>query len=180
MRLSEKITIVAILNLTTTRRGGCFYWKMCGYRAVAVIFSIANNVRLWLFAPLLVMCGYRSVAVICSITGPESIVLIWIMFFAVNLKKYDDQTCSCPKDWRLSASWAPDWASMVPGDASFSDSRCKFFQSGDWLHTEESCLNIVKSHRNKFVYTIFYLIWNQTDYRSVMILNRTEVHSVLN
>ena len=59
----------------------------------------------------------------------------------------------CPRDWRLSASWWPkirsppsipqyynavmvrgvpgglNWASIVPGDASFSDSRCWFFLS---------------------------------------------------
>ena len=61
---------------------------------------------------------------------------------------------SCSRDWRLSASWGPDWCGsqkplehhdtivlrglsgginwspIMPRSVSLSDSRCKFFQSG--------------------------------------------------
>ena len=69
-------------------------------------------------------------------------------------KNYSDQTCSCPRDWRLSATiyvqfrtppetpgtitalyriegfkGALNWSPIMPRDASLSDSRCEVFQS---------------------------------------------------
>ena len=33
------------------------------------------------------------------------------------------------------------------------------------LYTQKSCRILIKSNRNHVVFTIFYLIWNQTDVR---------------
>ena len=47
------------------------------------------------------------------------------------------------------------------------------------LHTEKSFRNLIKSNRNKIVYTIFRLIWNQTDtVRLLFQINRCMVNTI--
>ena len=64
-------------------------------------------------------------------------------------------------------SGAPDWAPMLRRDASLSDSYTHAGLIGvafpGRLHTEISFRNLIKSTRNQIVYTIFRLIWIQTD-----------------
>ena len=46
------------------------------------------------------------------------------------------------------------------------------------VHTEKSFRNLIKSTRNQIVFTIFRLIWNQTDVHLVQI-HRCMVYTIL-
>ena len=50
---------------------------------------------------------------------------------------------------------------MMVRDASLSDSKCIFLLVT--VHTEKSFRNLIISNRNQIAFTIFQLIWNQTD-----------------
>ena len=45
-------------------------------------------------------------------------------------------------------------------------------------HKEKSFRNLVKSNRNQIVFTIFRLIWNQTDVRLLFQINRKMVNTI--
>ena len=46
------------------------------------------------------------------------------------------------------------------------------------IHTEKSFRNIIKSNRNQIVFTIFWLIWNQTEVRLLFQINRKMVNTI--
>jgi len=97
-----------------------------------------------------------------------------------------DQTWSCPRDYRLSTSWGPiegaPWNypnhhstialggfkegfqlfTIMPRDASLSDSRCNLFQSGSFLLEEKIkylCPNFCNNNTIPHHKTSMYIYW---------------------
>ena len=58
--------------------------------------------------------------------------------------------------------WSAEIADIFPLYPEKKTFRVSFYI---FLHTEKTFLNLIKSSRNQIVFTIFRLIWNQTDVR---------------
>ena len=72
---------------------------------------------------------------------------------------------------------APDWASMMPRDASFSDSRCKFFQSGDWMYTQRNLVWILL-HQTEISLCLPFSDWFGTKRKFVWLWFGTKRNSI--
>ena len=92
--------------------------------------------------------------------------------------------CRCKMAWLPSqlSTICPRWRNRTSASSSANAScacmlsiRCDLRASnhrGNYVHTEEFFRNLIKSTRNQIVFTIFRLIWNQTDVR--LVINQSE------
>ena len=99
-----------------------------------------------------------------------------------DCKHISDRTCSCPRDWRFSASWSAQlkdllkpfvhhstivlrglrdalyWSPIMPRDASLSHRQCKLFQPGGYVRPDRAIICSLYWHKLMTVNYITKLI----------------------
>ena len=84
---------------------------------------------------------------------------------------YSDKECHHPRDRRLSTPWVSDegprWNPLHFTTLTRPSLCREVWEILQSCCTQKSFRNLIKSNRNQIVFTIFRLIWNQTDVRLV-------------